>query len=405
MPILRRYDDAKALGKVVNDAKQRINELKTQIEQRRVQRAMAGTPDSESDPEEDQAKAAIEADKARYKTAFGRLRELKQEIEQLQLMLEQSRTRLQKDFQQWVAVMTRYQQQQQQQQGGGGGAAMRHSGQQPLAAAASSNGGSPHANRGSVISSTVGAGYSSHASPTAPGSQWQPPGDSPGRNMLSIARGQGAAPHTNGSALYTPMQSPEKPAGPSRQPIAMHSPTAYGTASPGHSQKGSPTHSSGAGMGAFANRSPAHAGSSARSSLQLVGGGGGGGSMSTALRTSNGGLSQPSALHSSAAGSPIGPSRQAWAAAGSPTGGKNGHGPPLNQSLAQLRQSANGGGHSSTSGSASLSASVAELMQTVDASVLEAAKPYLTGNVEADADIIKFYEARAKLLQNMSTGA
>jgi kinesin family protein 6/9 len=36
--------------------------------------------------------------------------------------------------------------------------------------------------------------------------------------------------------------------------------------------------------------------------------------------------------------------------------------------------------------------------------VLEAARPFLTGNAEADRDILRFYEARAKLLQQMGAG-
>lgn len=67
LPRPRRYDDAKSLGGVVNDAKQRITEVKAAIEQRRVQRAMAGVPEGEPDPEEEAAKGAIEADKAKYK--------------------------------------------------------------------------------------------------------------------------------------------------------------------------------------------------------------------------------------------------------------------------------------------------------------------------------------------------
>jgi kinesin family protein 6/9 len=37
----------------------------------------------------------------------------------------------------------------------------------------------------------------------------------------------------------------------------------------------------------------------------------------------------------------------------------------------------------------------------VDPQVLQAAAPHLTGNAAADEDIIKFYEARAKLLQKL----
>lgn len=37
----------------------------------------------------------------------------------------------------------------------------------------------------------------------------------------------------------------------------------------------------------------------------------------------------------------------------------------------------------------------------VDPAVMELARPYLTGNAEADEDIIKFYEAKHKLMQQM----
>lgn len=43
-------------------------------------------------------------EKASYKAGFGQLRDLKGEIEHLQLLLEQSRSKLQQDFQQWLAA-------------------------------------------------------------------------------------------------------------------------------------------------------------------------------------------------------------------------------------------------------------------------------------------------------------
>lgn len=49
-------------------------------------------------------------EKVAYKEAFARLRELKQEIEHLQMLLEQSRSKLQKDFEQWMTLMLRQQQ-------------------------------------------------------------------------------------------------------------------------------------------------------------------------------------------------------------------------------------------------------------------------------------------------------
>lgn len=100
----------------VTDNKQRIGELKALIEQRRVQRSMAGLsapsaslPDQSPDPVEENAKAEIEQQKAAYKEAFAGLRELKQEIEHLQMLLEQSRTKLHRDFEHWMTLMLRQQ--------------------------------------------------------------------------------------------------------------------------------------------------------------------------------------------------------------------------------------------------------------------------------------------------------
>ena len=64
----------------------------------------------EADPEEDKAKLQIEREKTAYKASFERLRELKKEIEHVQLLLEQSRKRLQSDFEQWLQLMLRQQQ-------------------------------------------------------------------------------------------------------------------------------------------------------------------------------------------------------------------------------------------------------------------------------------------------------
>lgn len=113
-----KYAAAKTLGKQVTDNKQRISELKAAIEHRRVQRSMAGLADpaaaaqaaQQPDAVEESAKAQIEQEKVAYKEAFARLRELKQEIEHLQMLLEQSRSKLQKDFEQWMTLMLRQQQ-------------------------------------------------------------------------------------------------------------------------------------------------------------------------------------------------------------------------------------------------------------------------------------------------------
>jgi kinesin family protein 6/9 len=80
---------------------QHINGLKSRIEQRRVKRAMAAVADGDdpaalpSDPEEEALKREIDVHKGTYKDGFARLRDLKKEIEHLQMILEQSRLRLQ----------------------------------------------------------------------------------------------------------------------------------------------------------------------------------------------------------------------------------------------------------------------------------------------------------------------
>jgi len=54
--------------------------------------------------------SACVQEKANYKGAFSQLRTLKGEIEHLQLLLEQSRRKLQQDFQQWLGMVGRQQQ-------------------------------------------------------------------------------------------------------------------------------------------------------------------------------------------------------------------------------------------------------------------------------------------------------
>jgi hypothetical protein len=61
---------------------------------------------------------AVLQEKGSYKAAFSQLRDLKGEIEHLQLLLEQSRQKLQRDFQQWLGMVARQQQEHQQGQQG-----------------------------------------------------------------------------------------------------------------------------------------------------------------------------------------------------------------------------------------------------------------------------------------------
>ncbi|KAM4692828.1 kinesin-like protein KIF6 [Discoglossus pictus] len=102
----QRYAEAKSLGEEVNRVRNRINQLKAEVELRRMQRAAQGvsSPSDESnkyDPAEEELRAQMEHEKKRYKTLFNRLKSLKTEIEHLQLLLEKAKVKLQKDFEVW----------------------------------------------------------------------------------------------------------------------------------------------------------------------------------------------------------------------------------------------------------------------------------------------------------------
>ncbi|XP_075060521.1 kinesin-like protein KIF6 isoform X2 [Mixophyes fleayi] len=102
----QRFAEAKSLGEEVNNVRNRINHLKAEVEQQRMQRAALGvssSPDelNKYDPAEEELRADMEEEKKRYKTHFSRLKGLKTEIEHLQLLLEKAKVRLQKDFEEW----------------------------------------------------------------------------------------------------------------------------------------------------------------------------------------------------------------------------------------------------------------------------------------------------------------
>ncbi|NWQ96249.1 KIF6 protein, partial [Burhinus bistriatus] len=102
----QRFAEAKCLGEKLNEVRNKINHLKGEITQRRIQRAaLAVSSPSEElntlDPVEEKLRMQIEEEKKSYKTMFNRLRGLKVEIEHLQLLLEKVMKKLQKDFKIW----------------------------------------------------------------------------------------------------------------------------------------------------------------------------------------------------------------------------------------------------------------------------------------------------------------
>ncbi|GCB62708.1 hypothetical protein scyTo_0004293 [Scyliorhinus torazame] len=102
----QRFIEAKSLGEKVNQSRNKINQLKGQLEQRRMQRAACSVTSepvdvTEPDHLEDDLREKIEEEKKSYKMTFNRLKVLKTEIEHLQHLLEKAKMMVQKDFEVW----------------------------------------------------------------------------------------------------------------------------------------------------------------------------------------------------------------------------------------------------------------------------------------------------------------
>ncbi|XP_044022940.1 kinesin-like protein KIF6 isoform X2 [Siniperca chuatsi] len=103
----QRSAEARGLGEQLNEARNRINELKKQLEMQRRQRAAHGVMwnhtevEEEVDPVEENLCKHIKQEKEFYKSTIARLKALRTEIEHLQLLLERAKVKLQKDFHKW----------------------------------------------------------------------------------------------------------------------------------------------------------------------------------------------------------------------------------------------------------------------------------------------------------------
>ncbi|XP_041828622.1 kinesin-like protein KIF6 isoform X2 [Melanotaenia boesemani] len=102
-----RSAEARGLGEQLKEARNRITELKKQLETRRKQKAAHGVMGNQPQAEEEFDLVAenlckqIKQEKVAYMSTIGRLKALKTEIEHLQLLLERVKVKIQKDFQQW----------------------------------------------------------------------------------------------------------------------------------------------------------------------------------------------------------------------------------------------------------------------------------------------------------------
>ena len=97
----------------VNASKRAIQDMRGHIEHARMKAAAAmiaegrEASDATLTPEEESLRHAIEEEKTTYRECFDALKEIKKEIEHIQMLLERSRKQLQSDFDQWIDVMTR----------------------------------------------------------------------------------------------------------------------------------------------------------------------------------------------------------------------------------------------------------------------------------------------------------
>ncbi|KAM9842981.1 kinesin-like protein KIF6 [Aulostomus maculatus] len=103
----QRSTEARKLGEQLHEAKNKINELRKQLETQQRRRAAHGVVGNhmeekeQEDPEEENLRKHIEQEKKIYKGTVGRLKALRTEIEHLQLLLERAKVKLQKDFHKW----------------------------------------------------------------------------------------------------------------------------------------------------------------------------------------------------------------------------------------------------------------------------------------------------------------
>ncbi|XP_027857342.1 kinesin-like protein KIF6 isoform X2 [Xiphophorus couchianus] len=102
-----RSDEARRLGEQLKEGRNRITELKKQLQTRRRQRAAHAvtgndTQDKEeNDPLEESLCNQIKQEKVTYNNNIGHLQALRTETEHLQLLIDRVKVKIRKDFQTW----------------------------------------------------------------------------------------------------------------------------------------------------------------------------------------------------------------------------------------------------------------------------------------------------------------
>ena len=104
-----KFTIGKKLGMEVNATRGKIRDLTNRLENLRKDNALRGMVDRNGEiiktPEEDQLQSDINNVKAIYQNQYSELKELKADIERIQALLERSKDRMKKDFEQWFEMM------------------------------------------------------------------------------------------------------------------------------------------------------------------------------------------------------------------------------------------------------------------------------------------------------------
>lgn len=97
-----KFSEAKELGKIVNSTRLQMNALKGKLQKAAVAMALGTEQVSrEACMEEELLRQQLEDNKNKFKDSCSVLRQLKEEIEHLQHLLEKTKVQLQKEFEEW----------------------------------------------------------------------------------------------------------------------------------------------------------------------------------------------------------------------------------------------------------------------------------------------------------------
>jgi len=165
----KNYAEAKTMGESINVSRNKINTLKTRIEQMHVRLAATDSLNNDKENNELEAlKTNMEKEKENYRENFEKLKQLKGQIEHFQYLIQKSQVKLQKDFENWwneqCAILEQKQHQQQSSRNNEVGASFRNNTNSSMASSFA-NGTAASTSYNSLNTSRNSSGTSLHQVP------------------------------------------------------------------------------------------------------------------------------------------------------------------------------------------------------------------------------------------------